>query len=92
MFAAGVTCGAARELVTVEIGAIGLIDVDTMGEWYAVLTAGMETQHRTQVGSLHLVRATHLWCTTEVSVQVKMTENLLSIRVPADIRDPDVRD
>ena len=74
MFAAGVTCGAARELVMVETGAIRLLDEDAMGEWYAVLTAGMETQHRTQVGSLHLVRATHLWCTTEVSVRVKITE------------------
>ena len=54
--------------------------------------AGTLTHHRPQEVSLHQVISTRPWCMTRTVVLSKMKVKMLSVRVPMDVRDLDVRD
>ena len=54
--------------------------------------AGTLTHHRPQEVSLHQVISTRPWCMTRTVVLRKITVKILSVRVPIDIRDTNVRD
>ena len=74
------------------IGEMGWRAVGTAAAGTAGGMAGILTHHRPQDGSLCSVRSTRPWCMTRTVVLRKMKVKILSVRVPMDIRDLDVRD